>query len=69
MDRNYDIINFISNFILRMSRLANFADIVKIAIIFIKTTFIKTQKNLKNRNYVCIKIQSISLCSSYNKSY
>ena len=37
MDRNYDITNFISNFILRMSRLANFADIVKIAMMFIKT--------------------------------
>ena len=45
MDRNYDIINFDSNFILRMPRLANFADIVKIAIVFIKTTFIKTQKS------------------------
>ena len=45
MDRNYDIVNFISNFILRMPRLANFADIVKIAIMFIKTTFIKTQKS------------------------
>ena len=45
MDRNYDIINFISNFISRMPRLATFADIVKIAIMFIKTTFIKTQKS------------------------
>ena len=45
MDRNYDITNFDSNFILRMPGLANFADIVKIAIVFIKTTFIKTQKS------------------------
>ena len=42
MDRNYGIITFISNFILRIPRLANFADIVKIGIMFIKTTFIKT---------------------------
>ena len=44
MDRNYDFITFISNvFILRRPKVANFADIIKITIMFIK----KTLKDLK----------------------
>ena len=43
MDKNYDVITFISRFVsefvLRRPRVANFADIIKIASIFIKTTF------------------------------
>ena len=43
MDRNYDILN---TFILRRATVANFADIIKIAIMFTKTTF-KDSKKLK----------------------
>ena len=54
MDRNYDVITFI--FILRRSRVANFAEIIKIRIMFIKTTFkdpnqVKRIRNLKSRLY------------------
>ena len=52
MDGNYDVITFISKyFIFRRPRLANFADIIKITIMFIKTIF-KDSKNVKGiRNY------------------
>ena len=39
MDRNYEVITFPNTFILRKSRVANFAAIIKIATIFTKTTF------------------------------
>ena len=45
MDRSYDVITFIS-------RVANFADVVKIAITFIKTNFKDSKKNLKIRSCV-----------------
>ena len=55
MDRNYDVITF--SFILRRSRVANFAEIIKIGIMFIKTTFkdpnqVKRIRNLKSRLYL-----------------
>ena len=47
MDRNDDVITFNSKyFILRRPREANFADNIKIATIFIKTTF-KYSKKVK----------------------
>ena len=47
MDRNYDVIIFISNiFILRRPRVAIFAEIIKIVTIFIKTVF-KDSKTVK----------------------
>ena len=39
---------FQNTFILRMPRVANFADITKVATIFIKTTFKHSQKSQKN---------------------
>ena len=39
MDRNCDIILIQNTFILRMPRVANFVDIIKIGTMFIKTTF------------------------------
>ena len=39
MDRNYDLITFQSILTLRRPRVANFADIIKIVTIFIKTAF------------------------------
>ena len=45
MDRSYDVITFIS-------RVANFTDVVKIAITFIKTNFKDSKKNLKIRSCV-----------------
>ena len=46
MTRNYDVMTFISKYILRRLRVANFADIIKIETIFIKTLF-KNSKKLK----------------------
>ena len=47
MDRNYDVLTFISKYLfLRRPRVANSADIIKIATMFIKTTF-KDSKKLK----------------------
>ena len=47
MDRNYYVITFFENtFILRRPRVVNFADIIKIATIIIKTTF-KDSKKVK----------------------
>ena len=52
MDKNYDVITFISKyFLLRRPRVANFADI-KIATMFIKTTFKGSKKVKRIRNYV-----------------
>ena len=45
MDKNYDIITFISKYlILKKSREARFADIMKIATMFVKTTFQNSKK-------------------------
>ena len=43
---------FQNTFILRRPRVANFADIIKIANTFIKTTLNDSEKFLKIRNYV-----------------
>ena len=48
MDKNYDVITFISKKIIsRRPRIANFADVIKTATIFIKAIF-KDSKKLKN---------------------
>ena len=53
MDRNYNVKNFISkSFTLERSRVAKFADIVKMATIFIKTTFKDSNKVKEIRNFV-----------------
>ena len=58
MDVNYDGIIFIlSCLILRRDRLANFADIIKIATIFLLMQPLETRKNLT----LCIKMQSLSV--------
>ena len=44
---------------LRRPRVVNFADIIKIATIFIKTTFKDSNKIKRIKNYV-LKVQSIS---------
>ena len=44
---------------LRRPRVVNFADIIKIATIFIKTTFKDSNKIKRVKNYV-LKVQSIS---------
>ena len=47
MDRNYKVIIIFQNtFILRRPRVANFAEIIKVSTMFIKTTF-KDSKKLK----------------------
>ena len=47
MNRNYDVINFISKyFCFKKPRVASFADIVKVATMVIKTTFNKKVKEL-----------------------
>ena len=46
MGRNYDVIIFQRTFILRTPKLASFADIIKIATMFSKTTF-KDTKNFR----------------------
>ena len=57
MGKSYDVISFILRkspqvtFILRKLKLANFADIIKIATIFIRTTFKDSNKVKRNRNY------------------
>ena len=61
MCRNYDVRIVISKyFVLNWPRVVNFADIIKIAIIVIKTTF-KASKKLKEveniyQNAICISI-------------
>ena len=53
MDRNYDVITFVSKtFILRRPRVADFADIIKITTMFIKTIFENSKKVKIIRNYV-----------------
>ena len=45
MGRNYEVITFISKYIyFKKARAASFDDIIKIAIIFIKTTFEDSKK-------------------------
>ena len=46
-----------NTFILRRPRVANFPDIIKTTVMFIKTT-IKESKQIKNKK-ICIKMQSI----------
>ena len=59
MDRNYDVITLFQNtFILRRPRVASFADIIKIVIMFIKKKSLKTQKSQKYQK-LCTKMQSI----------
>ena len=50
MDMYHDVIIFISKYLyFKRARVANFADIIKTATIFIKTTFkLRTTKSLKN---------------------
>ena len=60
MDINYDIIIFINTSILRRPRVANFADIIKIIIIFIKTILKDSKKSQKNLK-LFTKMQSISV--------
>ena len=43
---------FKNNFILRKPRVVNFADIIKIVTMLIKTTFKDSNKVKKNRSYV-----------------
>ena len=53
MDRNYDVIIFISKYLyFKKARAANFADIIKIATMFIKTVFKDSEKVKRIRNYV-----------------
>ena len=53
MDRNYNVITFFQNtVILRRPRVANFAVIIKIATIFIKTNFRNSKKFKRIKNYV-----------------
>ena len=48
MDTNYDVITLISKYsILRKHRVANFADIIKVTTIFIKTTLKDWNKELE----------------------
>ena len=59
MDRNYDVITFISNtFILRRPEVAILADIIKIVTMFIKTMIKEKLKELEimyqNSVYICI---------------
>ena len=66
MDRNYAAITFISNmFILRRSRVANFADMIKIAVMFIKKTYneSKIAKKLETIYYNTIYIYTYMLMS------
>ena len=53
MDKNYDNINFVSKyfFCLRMPRVATFADMIKVAIMFIKTMFQNSIKIKSIRKY------------------
>ena len=53
MDKDYDNINFVSKyfFCLRMPRVATFADMIKVAIMFIKTMFQNSIKIKSIRKY------------------
>ena len=52
MDKNYDIITFISKYYLSRPRVANFAEIIKIPTFFINITFKNSKKVKRIRNYV-----------------
>ena len=53
MDRSYDVPAFISKYLFeRRPRAANFADIIEIAIMFIKPTIQDSKKVQRIRNYV-----------------
>ena len=60
MDRSYDVIAFQNTFILRRFGVANFADIIKIVTMFVKTIFKDPRKVKKieimyqNAIYICI---------------
>ena len=62
MDKNYDVINFISkNLFLSKPGVAIFADIIKIVTTFFKIIF-KNSRNVKRiRDYVSVYMQSISV--------
>ena len=51
MDKNFDVITFISKY-LYFSRVADFAEIIKIGTIFMKTTFKISKKVKIIRKYV-----------------
>ena len=52
MNRNYDVITFISStFISRRPTVAIFTDIIKVVTMFIKTTFKDPRKVIRIRNY------------------
>ena len=60
MDRNYDVIIFISkHFYFKRPRVALIADIVKLFTMFIETIF-KDSKKVKRIRKLCNKMQSIS---------
>ena len=66
MNKNYDVMFFFQiTFILRITREANFAEIIKTATIFNKIS-LKTQLNQKNQK-LCIKMQSISIFPDITK--
>ena len=53
MDRSYDFIIFISKYlVLRRSKAAIFADIIKIVAMFIKKIFKHSKKVKRTKNYV-----------------
>ena len=52
MDRNYDVITFISKYLSKRLRVAVFADIIKIVTMFIKALFKDSQKVKRIRKYV-----------------
>ena len=61
MDINYYVIKFISkHIILRRIRVGNFADIIKVEIIFIKATFRDSKKVKRIINFL-LKMQCISV--------
>ena len=53
MEKSYHVITFISNYlILRKLIVADFADIIKIATVFVKTIFKDSKKVKRIRKYV-----------------
>ena len=52
MEINYDVPLLQNIFILRRPRAINFAEIIKIAIMFTKTAFKNSRKEKRIRNYV-----------------
>ena len=52
MDRNYDVITFFLNTLVLMPGVAIFADIIKIATMFIKTVIQDSRKVKRIINYV-----------------